>query len=178
MSGNHDLSEVYPDLSDFSEQEEEKPQKKQQQPPPGMLPRKQIKKNDDSKKLPQHEAPKIILPPFLGGGIIKPPPPPPSSVRHDDQRDQHYKNPLFPQRERKNCIFVKNIPKNLNKMDKLMTFFKTYGSIKNVKVNQESNSACIRFEREQDAFRFKSSENLVFNRSYIIYDIEENFSVS
>ena len=55
-----------------------------------------------------------------------------------------------------------------------MTFFRAFGTIKNVKVSEESHSACIRFEREQDALKFIQNKTLVFNRSYIIYDTNED----
>jgi RNA recognition motif-containing protein len=41
------------------------------------------------------------------------------------------------ERERKNCVFVKNIPKHYNEVDKLMTFFKNEGAIKEIRVNHE-----------------------------------------
>lgn len=77
---------------------------------------------------------KIIAPAFLGGGFFKPPPPPRADNR--ESRDDYPKSNNFPQRERKNTIYLKNIPNNLNKFDKLMTFFKDFGSIKNIKTSE------------------------------------------
>lgn len=50
-----------------------------------------------------------------------------------------------------------------------MTFFRNYGGIKNIKTSDETNSAFVRFEKEQDALRFVNSQALVFNRPYIAY---------
>ncbi len=35
----------------------------------------------------------------------------------------------------------------------------------------------MRFEKEQDAFKFRNSKQLILNRSYIMYDVHEDFPV-
>lgn len=66
----------------------------------------------------------------------------------------------------------------MNHTEKLTTFFKNYGSIKNIKVNEDKNSAIVRFHREQDALKFMNSKTKVFNRSYILYSLNEDIEVT
>lgn len=72
---------------------------------------------------------------------------------------------------------MENISKALNHNEKLTTVFRTYGSIKNIKVNEEKHSAVIRFHREQDALKFFNSKIKIFNRSYIVYSLNEDVEV-
>jgi len=44
-------------------------------------------------------------------------------------------------------IYLKNMPKAFNRQETLTTFFRTYGNIKSIKINEESNSAVVRFEK-------------------------------
>lgn len=38
-------------------------------------------------------------------------------------------------RNRKNCIYIKNIPKSFNQNDKLGVFFRSHGQVKEIKTN-------------------------------------------
>ena len=112
-----------------------------------------------------------------------PPPPPQGRPPPKDLKAVVDPNLLKPnnfpsiQRERKNCLYLKNIPKTLNKTEKLSTFFRTYGSIKNIKSNEEERTAVIRFDKEQDALKFINSKVKAFNRSFILYDLKQDFDV-
>jgi len=86
------------------------------------------------------------MPAFFGGKAFIPPPPPPSSrppakIQNPDEglpvRNQN--NNMYQgnqiQRERKNIVYLKNLPKTYNRQETLTTFFRTYGNIKSIKTN-------------------------------------------
>ena len=59
-----------------------------------------------------------------------------------------------------------------------MTFFKNEGMIKEIKVNNQEASAMVRFVKEENALRFINSKKAIFNRSFIIYSLNEKEVVS
>ena len=86
------------------------------------------------------------MPAFFGGKAFIPPPPPPSSrppvkIQNPDegvpvrnQNNNFYQGNQI-QRERKNIVYLKNLPKTYNRPETLTTFFRTYGNIKSIKTN-------------------------------------------
>ena len=88
----------------------------------------------------------IRMPAFFGGKAFIPPPPPPSSrppvkIQNPDegvpvrnQNNNFYQGNQI-QRERKNIVYLKNLPKTYNRQETLTTFFRTYGNIKSIKTN-------------------------------------------
>lgn len=54
-----------------------------------------------------------------------------------------------------------------------MTFFKNEGQIKQIKVNHEESSATVRFVKEENAVKFINSKKAIFNRSFIIYSLND-----
>ena len=124
--------------------------KEEEEELPGRVPHKTIKTNEG-------EPPKILhafkAPPILGGKLFIPPPPPPGAKKFVPPPVQQVMSRPVPQpppessqktvtnssqnsrNERRNCIYVRNIPKHYNQSDKLMTFFKNEGQIKEIKVN-------------------------------------------
>ena len=174
-----DMLDYYPDLSD---DEDEKPV-------PESQPQKAVKPNENSTPpVTQPSRPKGMM--FMMGKFIPPPPPPGSKPLpphahppppQPPPRPTHSQpvshRPLGDQprveRERKNCVFVKNIPKHYNESEKLMTFFKNEGAIKEIRCNLEESSAMVRFHKEENAIRFTNSKKAIFNRSFITYSLSE-----
>lgn len=72
---------------------------------------------------------------------------------------------------------MKNIPKHYNEVDKLMTFFKNEGQVREIKVNHEESSAIVRFSKEEDSIKFINSNKAIFNRSFITYSLNEKDAV-
>jgi hypothetical protein len=135
---------------------------------------------------------------MLGGRMFVPPPPPkgakkytpppslpqaPPPVRNfPNHPPEHHQRPSFsshpppPRVERKNCIYVRNVPKRyLQDLSALGLFFNNAdGKIKDIKLNAEDNSAVVRYSREEDAIKFVNSKTSILNRSFIIYSLTEN----
>lgn len=121
-----------------------------------------------------------------------PPPPPPGAKKYNPAppsslpprtMPQSHPEPLvkpvntMPRTERKNCVYVLNIPKHFNELDKLTTFFKNEGQIKEIKVSPESSSAMVRFIKEEHAMRFVNSKKAIFNRGFITYSLSDKEKV-
>ena len=58
-----------------------------------------------------------------------------------------------------------------------MTFFRSWGNIREIKCLEDQNEAVVKFRREQDAFKFLTSEAKIFNRTYILYGHDENLEI-
>ena len=76
-----------------------------------------------------------------------------------------------PERQRRNCVYVKNLPNYYLDNERLNTFFKNEGPIKEIKTNPEDNSARVRFVKEEHAIKFVNSKKPIFNRSFIVYGL-------
>ena len=83
-------------------------------------------------------------PPPPGGRAYIPPPPPTSATQPVFKPAFTHPEPLqkpvtqyhqSSRPERRNFVYVRNIPKHYNQPDRLMTFFKNEGQIKEIKVN-------------------------------------------
>jgi hypothetical protein len=110
--------------------------------------------------------------PFLPGGDLPPPPmspaPPSASVPPSTQpyqskpkyveksRDsrppnpykvQHQPNNQYqrPKEDKKNNLWIKNLPRQYNTVEALSGFFKKYGQIRDVYPSLDKNMACINF---------------------------------
>jgi hypothetical protein len=55
-----------------------------------------------------------------------------------------------------------------------MTFFKNEGIIKEIKSDQINCTAVVRFVKEDHAIKFVNSGKPIFNRSYIVYSLNES----
>jgi hypothetical protein len=54
-----------------------------------------------------------------------------------------------------------------------MTFFKNEGPVKEIRVNHEESSAVVKFIKEECAARFVNSKKDIFNRSFIVYSLND-----
>ena len=69
--------------------------------------------------------------------------------------------------EKKNNLWLKNIPKHYNTVEALTAFFKKYGHIRDVYPSVDKNVACVVFFKEQDTLNaYNNSEN-VFGKPLI-----------
>jgi hypothetical protein len=133
-----DMLDEYPDLSDEDEVEPVNEQvAKEEKAMPNSQPHKLIKQNEGPSQPAQKQ---VFTAPLLFGGrnFIPPPPPPGSKAKMNmnfappppSQANYSYPKtptgnfqnnfkyneqpPSRPERERKNCVYVKNIPKHYN----------------------------------------------------------------
>lgn len=117
-----------------------------------------------------------IFPPFLPGMYLPPPPPTPNPnqqqprPRPPEKPRVEYKpkpvaptgtappNNYKPPTEKKNCLYIKNLPKHYNTAEALSNFFKKYGQIREVSSRVDKNTACISFFKEQDAINAQAND--------------------
>lgn len=75
--------------------------------------------------------------------------------------------PGRPKEERKNSLWLKNLPQQYNTIEALAGFFKKYGQIRDIFTTPEASTACVMFYKEQDTLNAYNNSEKVFGKPFI-----------